>query len=532
MFLLEICLNSYRARSLKKSRVKLTEGDCWQHWVDGGLEKGLDSEIGAGAPTELDGVYNSIFISSAQKNLVIRNDPLGQRPLYYREAGGNLYIGSCFWDVMGAVSGESSSPLNEEALEYLLTLRRIVPSHHTLHREIFILPAGGQLVKTGGSPLRLSHVVGMQQMADEAITVHDAALELKRNMLKGLTRIKESGDYSCFWFGNSGGLDSRVIPALAEEAGLGCKGFLVSGDQIPGLRNLSKLGSQKVAEKYGIENKLIDYKSKKCTNIQRLSADALVNPFGPANYHKNPEYCDFSGSLVVNGGNSFLIANDNSSWKQYLGKGERALNGYFSDILVRKGHPNSGLPPFVEETLRQEMGGLVDLSDDFSVCRTLHQKYLNKSSPMGAFESMNWAGEFHYLYYSGKSTLYRHWPKELFFDRRVQKEFMRHFYPDLMNIADQGGNRPDDKGKRNKMRSFIARVRGNGLNYGFWVRSGWFRQLVNDVSNLGFVKTNSRSRKILQKSGEFSSAQDNLDMVKLAVVVGMIEAGQLPNDLS
>lgn len=532
MFLLEICLNSYKARSLKKSLIKLEEYDNCQHWIDGCIAKEFDPQVDAGASEDVDGVYNSIFLSSAQKSLMISNDPLGQRPLYFREAGGYLYVGSCFWDVIGAVSGDSSSPLNEDALECLLTLRRIVPSHHTLHREIFVLPAGAQLVKAGGSPIHLSHVVGMQQKPDETISVHDAALELKGNMLTGLSRVKESGEFSWFWFGNSGGLDSRVIPALAHEVDLSCKGFLVSGDWIPGLRNLSKLGSQKVAERYGIENRLIDYKSKKCTNVQRLSADALVNPFGPANYHKNPEYRDFSGSLVVNGGNSFLIANDNGSWKRYLGKGEGALNGYFSDILVRKSSPNSGLPLLVEETLRQEMGGLVDFSDDFSVCRTLHQKYLNKTSPMGAFESMSWAGEFHYLYYSGKSTLYRHWPKELFFDRRVQKEFMGHFYPDLMNIADQGGNRPDDKGKRNKLRGFIARVRGNGLNYGFWVRSGWFKQFVNDVSNFAFVKANSRTRSILQKSGEFSSAQDNLDMVKLAVVVGMIEAGIFPSELS
>jgi hypothetical protein len=531
MFLLEICLSSYKSRSLKTSPIKLEEGDDWQHWIDGWIEKKFDPRSAVDASENIDGVYNSIFLSSAQKSLMISNDPLGQRPLYFREVGGYLYVGSCFWDLMGAVAGDSSSPLNEGALECLLALRRIVPSHHTLHSEIFVLPAGAQLVKAGGSPLQLSHVVGMQQKPDKTISVHDAALELKGNMLKGLSRIKESGKFSWFWFGNSGGLDSRVIPALAQEVGLGSKGFLVSGDRVPGLRNLSKLGSQKVAEKYGIENRLIDYKSKKCTNIQRLFADALVNPFGPANYHKNPEYCDFSGSLVVNGGNSFLIANDNGSWKRYLGKGEGALNGYFSDILLRKDRLNSGLRPFVEETLRQEMGG-GDFSDDFSVCRTLHQKYLNKTSPMGAFESMSWAGEFHYLYYSGKSTLYCHWPKELFFDRRVQKEFMGYFYPDLMNIADQGGNRPDSKVKKNIQRAFIAKVRGNGLNYGSWVRSGWFKQFVNDVNNLEFVKANPRTRSILRKLGEFSSAQDNLDMVKLASVVGMIEAGVFPADLS
>lgn len=531
MFLLKICLHSYKGYLLKESAVRSIEGGSWQYWIDGRIEGKVYTELGSNSSSGSNGVYNSIFLSTTPKSLEITNDPLGQRPLYYHEAGDYLYVGSCFWDIMETVSNKSPSGLNEEALESLLKLRRIVPAHHTLHRQIFVLPAGARLFKLGGAPLQLSHVTGMQQKSDNRISSRDAARELKRNMQQGLSRIRDSAEFSWFWFGNSGGLDSRVIPALAKEVGLGCKGFLVSGDRIPGLRNLSKLGSEKVAKKYNIENQFIDYRSDKCSNIQRLVADALVNPFGPANYHKNADYCDFFGSLIVNGGNSFLIANDNGSWKRYLGKGQGALRGYVSDILLRKTRSVDRLSADHEKAVKQELEDLVDLSDEFSVCRTLHQKYLNKTSPMGAFESMNWAGEFHYLYYSGVNTLYRHWPRELFFDRRVQKEFMALFYPELMNIADQGGNRPDGKWKGNRLRSFMSRLQGNGLHYGQWIRSGWFKEVVKDVSCLEFVKANLLSQSILKKLGEFDAAQDSLDMVKLALVAGMIEGGVQPNDL-
>ena len=529
MFLIEICLDAIQARSLKDSEITRRDGNECQLWVDGHLILPDESLDTFDPDATYDGIYNFIYLSKAKSSVIIANDPLGQKPLYYRQVGNYLYLGSCFWDLASINRDANRTVINEAALESLLVLRRIVPAHHTLHSEINILPAGAKLIN-GAMGIELHHVWGMMQRPDRTISTRDAASELKSNLLSGFSRIKESGKYSWFWFGNSGGLDSRVIPALADEAGLGCKGFLVSGDRIPRLKNQSKLASEKVAEKYGVENLFIDFRSKKCTVDQRISRDLLVNPFGPANYHKNADYCRFRHGLVVNGGNSFLIANDNGSWKRHMNKDGAALNGYFNDILVRKGGEEASRVDYVQEFVKSELDDVVDLSDPFSVCRTLHQKYLNKTSPMGAFESMNWVSDFHYMYYSGASTLYRHWPKEIFFDRSVQKEFMGHFYPDLISIADQGGNKLGNGQKKTLLEKFVSKARGNGLAYGQWLNSRWLRKLVSEVKDYEFLQNNSRSRAILSRFGQFSSAQDNLDMVKIALVVGMIESGIMPDD--
>src|SRR5690606_15175602 len=48
---------------------------------------------------------------------------------------------------------------------------------------------------------------------------------------------------------------------------------------------------------------------------KRLLRDLYVNPFGPADFHKNPCYDLFEDKLILNGGNSFTIANDNNFWQ-------------------------------------------------------------------------------------------------------------------------------------------------------------------------------------------------------------------------
>lgn len=532
MFLLEINLQSFESSAIKRSNLRFHEGPDFQSWIDGWIGGESNEGVDHRASGQPDGVFNLVYISMAERRLLISNDPLGQRPLYYYEGKERLYVASCFWDLVSIASNEGASEVNEKALQCLLSARRIIPSHHTLDRAIFVLPAGARLVKRGDSSLVLSHVSAMQQVPDNSITADDAALELLENMRSGLKRIKSAGLFDSFWFGNSGGLDSRLIPPLANEVGLRCNGFLISGDRIPGLANQSKLSSLEVAKKFGIENKIIDYTPTKSTRFSRLMRDILVNPLGPANYHKNAKYWDFTGSLILNGGNAFLVANENNGWKKYVDTNSNALLGYFSEVLVRKGGPSEQLSSEWEEDLRSEIDSLVELTDDFSVCRTLHQKYLNKTSPMGAFESMNWIGDFHYLYYHGLSSLNRHWPRQIFFNRQVQYAVMRRFYPALLDIADQSGAPAGRSPDVLHRRTVLDRVRGNGLNYRLWIRRRWFQSLLREVEGWAFMKSNPRATRILMEWGTYKTTQDMLDMVKLAVVVGMIDGGILPDNVS
>lgn len=532
MFLLELNLESFKSSAIKRSNLRFHEGLGFQSWIDGWIGDESNESVDYCASGQPDGVFNLIYISKAERRLIISNDPLGQRPLYYYENKERLYVASCFWDLVSIASNDDASEVNEKALQCMLSARRIIPSHHTLDRAVYVLPAGARLVKEGVSPLVLSHVSAMQQVPDNAITAGDAASELRENMLAGLKRIKSAGVFDSFWFGNSGGLDSRLIPPLANEVGLGCNGFLVSGDRIPGLASQSKRSSSAVAKKFSIENKFIDYTPTQSTRVSRLMRDILVNPLAGGDYHKNANYWEFTGELIVNGGNSFLITNDNNSWKKYVDGDGSALLGYSNEVLVRKGGPTEQLSPEWQEDLRSEMDSLVEPTDAFSVCRTLHQKYLNKTSPMGSFESMNWTGEYHYLYYYGTSCLYRHWPRHIFFNRQVQHTLMECFYPALLDVADQSGapaGRSSDVAHR---RTVLDRARGNGLNYRLWVRRRWFQSLIREVEGWEFMKSNARATRILTERDAYIKAQDKLDMVKLAVVVGMIDGGILPGNVA
>lgn len=493
-------------------------------YVDGWLDPLQDGN--------LTGVYNVFSITNDRKKITVSNDPLGQRPAYYFYNQNQIVFSSCFWKLQSTLDvNEKSGQVNLHGLYQLKKFRRLAPSSTTLHKNIFLLEAGVKLdfyfekIKP-----KKTHTYSIQHFETNDITATEAARQLSEVLDKNISLIPDRFGTNSFYFGNSGGLDSRVIPAIANKHGLTAKGFLVS-DMSGLIKNQSYVSAKRVQNILKFECSYFDFRENSSQFWERLIRDLLINPFGPANFHKNANFQLFKDSLVLNGGNSFLIANDNDSWKQYTNPGTDAINHYPKKILKRN-FLNEGLNDISDQSytslVREELSETVDIQDPFSTCRALHQKLLNKTSPQGAFESMSRSGTFSYIYYPGTEEITKYWPKSLFFNRKVQTELFKNFFPKLLNIADQNNKISGYSSLRSRV---LFKLRSNGLKYRTWVSETWYKELFMQVETKVKSLDSSLALEILLLNNHYNSAQDKMDNLKLALAIALIQKNISPLDL-
>jgi hypothetical protein len=317
-----------------------------------------------------------------------------------------------------------------------------------------------------------------------------------------------------------------LIPAYAAHSGTAVKGFIVSESKPFGFASQSDVSSDLIARSFGFVNNKINYDAG--NSWKRMLRDIFANPFGPANFHKNAGYEQFLGATILNGGNSFLIANDSNSWR-LLSDREDALERYAARVLFRDNVVDSSVPDYLDH-VRNEIFSVIPKLDNISVFRSLHQIYLNKTSPAGAFESMNLAGDFQYIYYPFISAASKEWPEAIFYDRAVQMALFKNYFPDLLKFPDQKGKVWNERHRigavakvRNKVR---MRFRTDGLSYARWLSSVWYKSLNDAAERFVHHSGNSLAINILRDSEACTSSQDRFDLLKLSVLCCCISSGE------
>lgn len=483
--------------------------------------KGYDPE----AQKELTGVYNIISWSEETGKIIIENDILGQRPLFASFSEDRVVISDNFWSVVSSLSGYE---IDYTIISQLQHFRRIAPSWKTVVKGVYRLPAGGRIEYSKGQKKpTVEQVHWMKQAPDETIQAHDAAEQLHDAFLKLFEMIGDVYPGRDVWFGNSGGLDSRLIPAYARKAGLDVSGFLVIGKK-PFIKTQSEISAEAVAKEYGFRFRKFEYNQG--DGWERLLRDLYVNPFGPANFHKNPRFEDFKDQLILNGGDSFTIVNDNNFWRTQNAQSD-PVDAMVNSHLFRTESWSEEYGDYVS-IVKSQLKTCLDSNSSFSVLRSIHQSFLNQTSPAGAFESMNLAGEFQYIYHPFATKYALKWPEWLFYDRKVQTVLFERYFPNLLKIPDQRGfvwkNGLQKNAKNSLLRKIEYRLRTSGLQYRRWMNSAWMKEVLKNVSVFIDECDSQYGKEFIHSFHSFSNTQDQLDMMKLSVLMSVLESNKLP----
>ncbi|MRJ03280.1 MAG: asparagine synthase (glutamine-hydrolyzing) [Epsilonproteobacteria bacterium] len=159
----------------------------------------LYSLMGEEFPRYLEGTF-AIALWEGGRLLLI-SDPLGKKPLYYTERGGDLIFAS---EIKGILAYTGGAPFNERALSGYLSFGSL-PNGETFYSGIFRLPARSLLIYQGGK-LSLKRYTTLLEREEG-----DLQELIERSVEKRL-----QGDHPVAAL-LSGGIDSSLVSAIAKR---------------------------------------------------------------------------------------------------------------------------------------------------------------------------------------------------------------------------------------------------------------------------------------------------------------------------
>jgi asparagine synthase (glutamine-hydrolysing) len=216
----------------------------------------------------LRGMFAVAIWDARSRRLVLARDRFGIKPLYYREAGGELEFAS---ELRAFPRGE----IDLDALEAFLAFNSI-PAPLTIFRECRKLPPGHLAVWEDGA-LRVERFARPVPVSAEDVRREDEAelVEELRARLADSVRAHLVSDVPVGVF-LSGGVDSSVLAALAaQELGVPLKTFSIGFEE----RSFDELDdARKVARRYGTDHHEMVLRPEPELLLSAL-ADAFDEPF-------------------------------------------------------------------------------------------------------------------------------------------------------------------------------------------------------------------------------------------------------------
>jgi len=228
----------------------------------------LYEEHGERFAERLRGMFAIALWDSGRGRLVLTRDPYGIKPLYYREAGGEIEFAS---ELRALPRGE----IDLDALDAFLAFNS-VPGPLTIFRDVRKLQAGHVLTWEQGkyeitryarpAPVSTDDV----RRDDEADLVEELRARLRDSVRAHLVSDVPVGVLL------SGGIDSSVLAALAaEEASEPLRTFSIGFEE----RSFDELADARlVAERYGTQHRELVLRPDAALLLPAL-ADAFDEPF-------------------------------------------------------------------------------------------------------------------------------------------------------------------------------------------------------------------------------------------------------------
>ena len=195
------------------------------------------------ALNDLRGAYSFVVWDKQEKELFGARDPLGIKPFYYMEMGGQFYFAS---EMKCLYLGEPNK-VNPEALQYYFTFQ-YVPEPHTMQKKIHKLQPGVFFKKAPGQPTRTTTFTELR--FSPKADAWENRIQKIQDTLRESVRLHMQGNQSVGAF-LSGGIDSSAIVALAKEVDSTIKTFTV-GFEREGFSEIDV--AKETAEQLGVEN--------------------------------------------------------------------------------------------------------------------------------------------------------------------------------------------------------------------------------------------------------------------------------------
>lgn len=450
------------------------------------------------------GFYNILCYCPGTNQIIIRNDELGMLPLYYFHMADTFIVSNNLWLII-ANTDAVKLKLNIPIIKSFLHFSRIPDESGTFFENIYQLPAASKLIyDLKKNKISISNYWSLKHNPDQNLKVSDAVELLEEDLSSLFRYLKNKYPDKTFGFGNSGGLDSRLIPLFAREYDLKIEGFITGNSKPRKLFYSSSHSSAiKIARALKFNHHNISYKP---VNFEeRLTLDIRNNPLSNNQIFKNPfdklPYFDY----MFCGGNGFIISNDSNKWKifqnltgkdekinflidyinklKFSSRQEKIMTSIFKTKNKAKSYLynsfiKSDIPIFNEYFLN--FYEKHKHKDNISFIRSFHQSIYNRHSPGGGFESINRTRKSFYLYFPWAIENTLRWQDNYFFNRKILRELILRKSYLLGLIPDQTGRTLT--GKNSKYYTFAKTfIRGTGLDYREWFKNPF---IIRETKNI------------------------------------------------
>lgn len=415
------------------------------------------------------GFFNWITYKEKSDELIIKNDKRGQLALYYYYDGNDFVTSNNLWKILSNIGDSKIEFLIEKVREYI-AFYRIPDGESTIFKNI-------KTFKPGVDVILKNNRLAIKEYWDykfdnREIELDDAVDELDIGIKKLFSFLSPCKIYG---FGNSGGLDSRLIAIYLNEFGYKNIGFTI-GQKRPNGVFLSKSHKNAItlSKLFGFKQIFIEYDYTEDWELRNL-LDIRNNPSGSSNILKNtydhPVLKEFDillagqpGTVVGAVAPKFINETIDKFVDKLFGVYSKRINNLYSiDYLTKikkiirleKGDRHSKFiseEKLIDNNILTKLIGIEDFkskkqfsdfflknSDKSSInIWTRHiNNILAQFNYNGAFESMNRIVDSYYLYYPYVFEKVLTWPYEYLYDRKALKRLIFKKSKSAAKIKDQ-----------------------------------------------------------------------------------------------
>jgi len=304
---------------------------------------------------------------------------------------------------------------------------------------------------------------------------------------------KHFGDRD-FIFGNSGGLDSRLIPYFGQKHRLRLSGFTVLNKRNNfGLKTATYLASQRVCRHYGFKQRYFPRAPRSFD--ERLLLDIRNAPITSCNMLDNPteHLADVKDQMLIYGNPAYMIGHE--SWSSVAAHKNNTSWNYLVYYLLRMWSLNPMNLNMLSQCICVD-----DFLESADAYRSLYEQYkdtgyvnllsqvhyraMDLTAHSGGFESLNRTMFSLTLYYPFLNECSVAWNDKLFLNRAVLKELNRRICPALSKVPDQDFGYLSSRNSIQRAMSRVERrfaLRASGMELASVAQSEMFLRFAKET---------------------------------------------------
>lgn len=244
----------------------------------------------------VDGVYNVLFYDVEEEKLYIRNDDLAVLPIYICKNGNEIYVSNNVWKIIKNINILN---IDKKILFMHFEIFNIVDKNRTFFSDISTLTAGSLCI----IDINNFSITEKEYARDEALplsikmSLQDMAMMMDANLKRNYKIYKRKIGSKYVFFGNSGGLDSRLVPYYAQWAGINICGITIGEEyEKENIQTSTFHNAGMISSMYGFRNYKIPYDTGDWWS--RFLLDIRNAPFIVSDMFKNP-YAGFPDEQIA-----------------------------------------------------------------------------------------------------------------------------------------------------------------------------------------------------------------------------------------